>query len=127
MIDLGPGDIINCRIKSSEIVDCFASYDEIQSFSVVAKDDDGFYLYIPHYYLLKDCSIADIYRCRRLGIDKKYLGESIAYISENMIASIVSEQDGMNCSICGDFYQYAAHNQPNGTLICFTCRQNPYR
>jgi hypothetical protein len=32
--------------------------------------------------------------------------------------------DGMVCSRCKDFYPYAEPNQPDGTLICYRCRNN---
>lgn len=35
--------------------------------------------------------------------------------------------DGMYCCKCRLFYQYAEPNQPDGTLVCYSCRSNPYR
>ncbi len=35
--------------------------------------------------------------------------------------------DGMFCKKCQNFYQYAEPNQEDGSLICFSCRNNPYR
>ena len=34
--------------------------------------------------------------------------------------------DGMFCRHCQAFYQYAESNQPDGTLLCYACRSNPY-
>ena len=34
--------------------------------------------------------------------------------------------DGMYCCNCGNWYQYAEPNQPDGALICYSCRFNPY-
>jgi len=34
--------------------------------------------------------------------------------------------DGMFCINCGNYYQYAEPNQPDGSLICYACRNNPY-
>ena len=34
--------------------------------------------------------------------------------------------DGMYCRKCQNFYQYAEPNQPDGTLLCYSCRSNPY-
>ena len=34
--------------------------------------------------------------------------------------------DGMFCCKCRLFYKYAEPNQPDGTLMCFSCRSNPY-
>ena len=43
----------------------------------------------------------------------------------NYSAPVVSKStadDGMNCNKCRNFYQYAESNQPDGTLICYSCR-----
>lgn len=34
--------------------------------------------------------------------------------------------DGMFCQKCQSFYEFAESNQSDGTLICYSCRQNPY-
>jgi hypothetical protein len=34
--------------------------------------------------------------------------------------------DGMFCRKCQSFYQFAEANQKDGSLICYTCRKNPY-
>lgn len=34
--------------------------------------------------------------------------------------------DGMFCRKCQSFYKYAEPNQPDGTLLCYSCRSNPY-
>lgn len=34
--------------------------------------------------------------------------------------------DGMFCRKCRSFYKYAEPNQPDGTLLCYSCRNNPY-
>ena len=34
--------------------------------------------------------------------------------------------DGMFCKRCQSFYQFAEPNQEDGTLLCYTCRSNPY-
>lgn len=35
--------------------------------------------------------------------------------------------DGMFCRRCQSFYKYAEPNQSDGTLLCYSCRNNPYR
>jgi formylmethanofuran dehydrogenase subunit E len=32
------------------------------------------------------------------------------------------QPDGMACSKCNEFYQFAEPNQDNGNLICYACR-----
>lgn len=35
--------------------------------------------------------------------------------------------DGMFCRKCQSFYKYAEPNQSDGTLLCYSCRNSPYR
>lgn len=127
MTRLKPGDRVDCRVKSATIVSPYKNYDEIKTFEIVAADGHGYYLYVPHYYFLKGSVVADEYRSKSLGIDKRFLNENIIFIQENMIATVQEKLDGMACKICHEFYSYAEPNQKDGTLICFSCRGNPYR
>jgi hypothetical protein len=127
MTKLKPGDRVDCRVKASTIVSPYKSYDEIRTFEIVAIDNHGYYLYVPHYYSLKGTTVANRYQCGALGIDKKFLDENIVYIQENMIAHVHEKMDGLSCKICREFFRYAAPNQGDGSLICYSCRQNPYR
>lgn len=127
MTKLKPGDRVDCRVKASTIVSPYRSYDEIKTFEIVARDSNGYYLYVPHYYVLKGTVVADQYRIKNLGIDKRFLNENIILIPENMVANVQAKLDGMACKICKEFFPFAEGNQPDGTLICYSCRQNPYR
>lgn len=127
MTKLKLGDRIDCRIKSSVIVSPYKDYDEIRTFQIIAKDKQGYYLYVPSYYTLKNTLKVDNRQSKQLGIDIKFLDEEFIYIQGNMVLRIHSILDGMNCSNCKDFYQMAEPNQEDGTLICYSCKQNPYR
>lgn len=128
MAKLKRGDRVDCRIKSSVIVSPYREYDETRTFEIVATDEHGYYLYVPHYFLLKDSVVVNASRCKSMGIDKVFIGENIVYIQENMVCRVHDELDGMKCSLCGEFYPYAEPNQEDGeTLICYACRENPYR
>lgn len=35
--------------------------------------------------------------------------------------------DGLFCRKCQNFYEFAEPNQKDGSLICYSCRTNPYR
>lgn len=127
MPQLKKGDTVSCRVKSASIVGPYRSYDEIISFVIVATDDKGYYLYVPHHYYINGSVVATQYLSSVLGIDNKFLNENIVYISENLVASVERRQDGLNCKICKEFFFYAEANQDDGTLICYACRANPYR
>jgi len=126
MLNLKPGDQVSCRIRLAIIVDPNAEYDEIQSFVIVASSSNGYYLYVPHYYFLKEVEELDRFRQKSLGIEKRYLNENITYIEDGMIVRVDSKQDGLACKICHDFYPYATINQEDGSMVCYSCRQNPY-
>ena len=127
MPELQVGDTISCRIKSAMIVSPYRAYDDVKSFVIVAVDEHGYYLFVPHYYLLKDSFVADRYKIKLLGIEQRYLDEDIVYIQENMVASIEAQMSGINCRICREHFPYASANQEDGTMVCFSCRSNPYR
>jgi hypothetical protein len=127
MPNLKVGDTISCRVKTATIVSPYKNYDEIKSFLIVAVDENGYYLFVPCYYLLKNSFIADKYKIKSLGIENKFLNEEITYIQDNMVASIDSIRSGISCKICREHFPYAEANQEDGTMICFSCHQNPYR
>lgn len=127
MAKLKAGDRVDCRIKQGIIVSPYKDYDEIKTFEVIAKDKHGYYLFVPEYYNLKDTYIADKYLCSQTGMDKRFVGDNIIYIQGNMICKVSSLLDGMHCSNCREFYSMAEPNQEDGTLICYSCRVNPYR
>lgn len=127
MTKLKPGDRVDCRVKASTIVSPYRSYDEIKTFEVVAIDSHGIWLYIPHYYVLKGTKVADQWTVKNLCIDKRFMGENIIQIQEGMVANVQARLDGIACKICKEFFPYAEGNQEDGTLICYSCRQNPYR
>jgi hypothetical protein len=35
--------------------------------------------------------------------------------------------DGMFCCKCGTFYNFAEANQEDGSMICYSCRNSPYK
>ena len=58
-----------------------------------------------------------------VSIDLNSLLEAIhKHISSNQKKTY----DGMFCSNCGSWYQFAEPNQPDGALICYSCRFNPF-
>jgi hypothetical protein len=125
---LKQGDSVTCRVSSAEIVSPYKAYDEIKSFVIVAIDDRGYFLFVPNYMFIKNTIIADKYRCKTLGIEQRFLDEEIVYIAENMVASVERKQEGLHCKVCNEMFPYAKPNQDDGkTLICFSCRQNPWR
>lgn len=47
---------------------------------------------------------------------------------EFFVSSIKNKKypDGMFCSKCKSWYQYSEPNQTDGSLLCYSCRNNPF-
>lgn len=124
---LNPGDKVEVRVKNAIIVSPYKGYDEKKIFEIVAVDEQGCYLFIPVYELIKGSIVADSSRCRKLGIELRFLDEQICYIQDNRICRIVSTLDGIACANCKEFHPMAEPNREGGeTFICYSCRTNPY-
>lgn len=126
MARLKPGDRVDCRVKSGIIVSPYRDYEETVTLEIIGVDKHGYYLYVPQYYSLKASETLESYDAKKLNIDKKFVGEEIIYIRDNVICKVES-LDGCKCAKCGEFYHMAQPNQDDGTLICWSCRANPYR
>lgn len=61
------------------------------------------------------------------GIHRKYVGEQGITLRKNNIWRVVFHADGMACKRCEEFFPKAESNQEDGTLVCYQCRQNPWR
>lgn len=127
MAQLKPGDRVDCRVKEAIIVSPYKEYDDVLTFEIVAIDKYGYYLYVPPYYFIKKTFKADKYQCKHLDIESRFLDTDVTYIQSNMIARVNSTLDGLRCSKCEEFHAMAEPNQEDGTLVCWSCRNNPYR
>lgn len=65
----------------------------------------------------------------RVSAENEYLSNQneyeygIAVGPETFVLSKISPYlDGISCRKCTNFYKYAEPNQPDGTLICWSCR-----
>lgn len=127
MGQLKPGDRVNCRVNQHIIVGPYEEYDQIHTFEIVGFDTRGYYLYVPPYIMIKGSSPLDHVLCRKLNIDAKFLGSHAVYIFAGLICQVKHIVDGLACVKCQDFFQMAEPNQEDGTLVCWSCRDNPYR
>ena len=124
---LNRGDRVDCRIKDAAIVSSYKEYDEVRTFEIVSVDKHGYYLFVPSYVYIKKSVTADVYQCKHLGIDNRFIDEQIVYIQENQVYRVSAVLDGMSCIVCQEFFFMAEPNQENGSLVCYSCRKNPYR
>jgi hypothetical protein len=57
-------------------------------------------------------------------VDLMSLVDQLETFLDNRRARI--HPDGMYCVNCGNFYEYAEPNQIDGSMVCYSCRTNPY-
>lgn len=128
MVKLKSGDRVDCCVKWNNITSPYsADYEEVITFEIISKDESGYYLFVPCYRIIKDSVTVTSLLARREEINKKFIDEQAIYIQENLIFKISSVLDGLFCACCNDFFDMSESNQPDGTLICFSCRSNPFR
>ena len=123
MEKLNPGDVIVCCVKNNTIIDPrILLYDALKTFDIIAYDNWGYYLYVPHDLILNNTTKVDNSVIKRLSLDKKYFNDRIIHIDYNFVFKVKFKLDGCLCSICKKFYHQAVSNQEDGTLICWACR-----
>jgi len=127
MIRLKPGDRVDCRVKSNNIIVSYGEYDVTRTFEVVHVDDEGCYVFIPCFIYINGGITLDAAKARRMGVDPRFVGEKISYIAESSICKVSYVLDGMKCIKCQDFFIMAEPNTPEGEFWCRSCRANPYR
>ena len=126
MASLKAGDTITCFIKHSKVVCSYTDSDSQVDLEIVARDSSGYFLYVPDYIYLNNTVIISNTEIRLLKINPKFLGSKMLYIETSLVGKVRKILDGMTCVSCHQFYDYAEPNQPNGTLLCFSCRTYPY-
>lgn len=139
MVNIKPGDRVDCCVKCNNIVSPYTEdYEEIITFEIIGLSTEysyysdysehrGYYLFVPCYRIIKDSVTVSSFLAKQKGINKKFIGEETVYIQDSLISKISSVLDGCFCARCYEFYDMAEPNQPDGSLLCWSCRQNPYR
>jgi hypothetical protein len=127
MVRLRAGDRVRVRVNAGTIVSPYSDFDEVRVFEVVAVDDDGCYLYVPHYLFLKGAYYIDPSRAHKLKIEPRFHQELMTYVAENMVAGVESQMDGERCSRCQEFCPMAKLAQPEYIFLCWSCRIYPFR
>lgn len=131
--NLSYGDIVTCKIKGNTIVQVLSlKWDVELSFEVIGYSfaDDFYILQVPKYYNIRNSWLIERDHLDELLVKKKLLGKKAVAIQQDKIIRYQrkdSIQDGMACDKCKKFYHMAEPNQVNGTLLCWSCRDNPYR
>lgn len=128
------GDHVDCKLRDGQLVARHEKSEGKITLTVVGRISLGeeiweYIAFLPDYEsgLIKPNFKLRPELAKRYGIHKKYIGEYGVTLRKNNIIRISHRADGMLCSNCDEFYDKAESNQEDGTLICWSCRQNPWR
>ena len=125
------GDNVYCKIIGTTIVPRTADpYDIILSFEIIGfdKSTNSCIIYIPDYYNIKNKIRIQETQTEEYDLPERFIHKAILLLKADQILNIRKNgTDGMYCTQCKIFIPWAQANQPDGTLKCFQCRQDPWR
>lgn len=124
-------DRVYCKVSGANIVvRTSQNFDIILDFEIIGFAPDNTYVvYIPTYYNIKERFMMSETQLNEYNVDKKFLNKNGYIVTVNEISKIKKAScgsDGMFCLKCKQFYQFSEPNQLDGTMICYSCRSNPY-
>ena len=94
---------------------------------IISKTNVSWITYVPNYITVPHAEKLTEALARKFAVNKKYLGGRMVAIGIDSIIDVIIHTDGTICISCKKFYPYAEPNQEDKTLICYSCRDNPYR
>lgn len=129
-----PGDHVVCKIKDGSIIARHERCEDRITLTIAGRImlDENTWEYVAYVPEYEAAGMKSTFRirpelARRYGAHPKFIGELGISLRKNNIIKISHRADGMNCINCDEFYDKAEPNQEDGTLVCYSCRQNPYR
>ena len=119
-------DFVNCKV-------IFKYTDFYKTTTYITFPVDDYNKYKDHFHPLDMGLIADI-KSVYTEFDEinnliDYIGTASRIVSIDgfRIKKLSFYEDGCKCTNCKEFYPMAVPNQPDNTLICYSCRDNPWR
>jgi hypothetical protein len=124
MARCSPGDRVVCHIKNNLIVNTYDNeWDDKHIFDIVSKYEGGYMIYVPLDMSLRDSVFIDSSNYKKFNAEKRFIDSYLYYITDYHVISIFDILDGLRCKECDSFYSMSTSNQPDGTLICWSCRK----
>jgi hypothetical protein len=132
--DYGVGDEVSCKISGGIILfSGVSSWEDKKSYMIIGSKmlEAGtieFIVYVPQgEYMIRDTFRLSKRIRNPYYIADKFEGEWGAFIRPSQIFRLERRYDGMQCRNCDEYYDMSEPNQENGTMICYLCRQDPWR
>lgn len=131
-LDCRTGDVVVCRTYQGCIIPKDSTpWEKERNFKVIGTyHEDGttsWTVYLPPDYQMSNGSRLSRWAREKFEIDAKYANDRVFFISEEHIIKVHKESDQTMCKVCKEWFHMAQPNQLDGTLICWQCRQDPWR
>lgn len=121
-------DEVCVKVREGRIVASLTGdYEQIINVEIIAIHDNGYFVFVPSKYSLQGSIYVDKVNARKLDIAPRFLDSNINYVNDDQIVRLYHRREGCACTQCEEFYHLAEPNQADGTLVCWLCKQNPYR
>ena len=121
-------DDVVVKIQEGRIVPTYSSeYHEQAILEVVALKENGYLLFVPDRLSLKESFCINLYNYKKHGIVKRFVDSDVIHVEEDKIVRLYRRVPGMMCRHCQEFYYMSEPNEPEGTLLCWSCRENRFR
>lgn len=65
--------------------------------------------------------------CSSISNLENYMGKKIRWVSDAEVIKVWYGSDFFQCCKCKDWIYLGGSNQSDGSMICYPCRQDPYR
>lgn len=134
-VDYRVDDIVVCKTKNNRpILRMEKDFDEKISLKIVGVKISKYSvpeyaLYIPDYETgrIKPDGKISKKTIFDFNIEEKFLNDWVIMVRASQIFKHEFVADGISCGSCGDYFSMGGPNQEDGTMICYACRQNPWR
>lgn len=128
----GIRDKVFCKIRGNTIISANAKDFDVQvTFEIIGTDTKTKYLVlIPSYFNIQGSWNIKEEHIEKFNANPNYLDCKAMALSSDRICRVQissTEEDGVFCINCNEFYPMAEANQPDGNMKCFSCRINPWR
>lgn len=127
MTSFFPGDSVVCRIYDNKIVNFYEeTWEKEKNFEIISLFAEGYLLYIPLSFYLKDSVQLNSSNFKKYNADKRFIDSNAYYITDFYVIRCYNKLDGFRCIKCDTFHGMANANQEDGTFVCWHCRAYPF-
>ena len=97
----------------------------IREFEIIGYTNNNYYILAIPSNINQDTIVIEAAEIKKWNLPLIYLGAKVICLLECAVGGrrrYDPYKNALSCAICENSYPYAVANRPNGTLICWSCR-----